>query len=320
MVKITIIIPCYNASKYIEKCVEALENQSFRDFDVIMIDDGSSDNTVDLIVEISKRVEFKITLIKNEINLGPAASRNKAVSYTKSEYITFCDCDDWYDADFLELMYSNMVETSANLAFCGYKIVNEFGKTVSRPICTNKKRCNIKDALHLDADSLCMMMVKSSIMKSLTLPDIRNGEDMAVIPILMIKAQGCVIIPDCLYNYYRRSDSASQTPSLDVVSSLDISFRYIEQNFPKEFEKELEYIGIRNLLYAELITLFTFSYDKKRGKEIIDRFEKNYPGWINNLYIKEMPKYKKIFLLCANKRLYFVMKLLSFIRKVITRN
>lgn len=320
MAKITVIIPCYNAESYIERCVHTLEEQSFKDFEAIIIDDCSSDTTTEIIEEISKKTSFRITLIKNRVNLGPAASRNIGICNTESEYITFCDCDDWYEPDFLKKLYSNLIDYNSNLVFCGYKVVNEVGKKDERPLASDVSLCTVRDALCLDSDSLCMMMVKTSIMKSTLLPDIRNGEDMAIIPLLIMKAKGCVALPDCLYNYYRRSDSASQSLSMSVVDSLIESFRHICEHIPEGFDEELEYLGVRNLLYSGLITLFTFSYNREKGKEILECFEKRFSNWSNNPLIDELPKYKRVFLVCVRLRFYLGMKIIAMIRKMATRN
>ena len=95
---VTIIIPCFNASSYIEKCLSELNNQHYRDFEVICVDDASSDNTVEVIDNYKHNASFNIRIIKNESNVGPAVSRNRGVCAANTKYITFCDSDDWYDS------------------------------------------------------------------------------------------------------------------------------------------------------------------------------------------------------------------------------
>ena len=91
MARISVIIPCYNSEKYIAKCINALSNQTYKDFDVIMIDDCSTDETLKVISDFEKKSPFPMKCLKNEINLGPARTRKFGVMQSNSEYIAFCD-------------------------------------------------------------------------------------------------------------------------------------------------------------------------------------------------------------------------------------
>lgn len=100
MSKVSVIIPCYNAAAYIDRCFKALENQTYKDFDVIVVDDCSTDNSIEIIEKYRATSKLTITIMKNDINSGPAASRNKGIRKSTAEYITFCDSDDWYEKRF----------------------------------------------------------------------------------------------------------------------------------------------------------------------------------------------------------------------------
>lgn len=318
MAKVTVIIPCYNVEKYIEKCIRSIDNQSKEGIDIICIDDCSTDNTVNTLMSLKEECVNNIIILRNESNMGPAASRNKGILMAKSEYIAFCDSDDWYDIDFLKLMIGAIEKNDANLAFCGYKVVDENGKKELRPLCAVDKFNKVNEAIKLDVDSLCMMVVKTNIMKATLLPDIRNGEDMAVVPLLIVKAGGFVAVKECLYNYFRRSSSASQKATMKVVKELEKSFKYIEDNFPDGNDLVLEYIGVRNLLYAGLITLFSFSYDVNTAKRITNDFETKHKCWNKNKLIDGMPTYKKIVLKFVSMRWFWAIRLVAMIRNKLT--
>lgn len=316
MSKITIVIPCYNSEKYIAKCVESLKAQTYKDFKVIFINDASTDETLSILYTVQQEKDICITVLDNEINRGPAYSRNRAIEIADSEYITFCDCDDWYDTDYLEKMIEAIDCSKTPIALCGYKVVNEHGKIEYRRIIDSTSTLSSKEALRLESDSLCMLIVKTSLMKSTLLPDIRNGEDVAVVPLLIAKAQKCAVLSDCLYNYYRRSDSASEKPTMKAIKSLCDSFRYTTENFPNGNELELEYLGIKNMLYSVLITLFSIDNNRQFAIDILNDFENTYPFWSRNPYIKSMPMYKKVVLFCAKYRIFFVIRLMALVRMI----
>ncbi len=319
MSKITVIIPCYNAESYIERCIESLNSQTFNDFSVVFVDDCSKDNTVEKINTFIQKTSLNVVLLRNETNMGPAISRNKGISFCTTEYVTFCDCDDWYEPDFIKEMYGMIHKHQSDIAFCGYNVVDEKYNVQKRPIIDNEKKLAIKEALLLESDSLCMMMVKTKIMKETLLPDIRNGEDMAVVPLLIAKSKSCSATNMCLYNYFRRSNSASQTPTMKVVDSICRSFDYTKRNFVAEYDLELEYIGIKNMLYPAVINAYSVGYKKKETIQILKDFEKAYPKWIKNPYFKLLSQYKKIVLKLLRKKCYLLIRIIALMRSAMLR-
>ena len=97
--KVSVIVPVYNVEKYIKKCVESLINQEYRNFEIILINDGSVDNSGMIIDEMSLR-DDRIKVIHQK-NQGVSAARNVGISFSKGEYITFVDGDDWVDKDYI---------------------------------------------------------------------------------------------------------------------------------------------------------------------------------------------------------------------------
>lgn len=316
---VTIVIPCYNVAKYIKRCIDSLVGQSFQKFKVILVDDKSTDDTYQYLLQLQATSGLDIMVLQNSCNSGPAVSRNKGILEADTKYITFCDSDDWYEPDFLKTMVGLLEDNAADMAFCGYKVVDEHGNSQSRPVYNRSGLISREEAFCLDADSLCMLMVKTDIMKNTLLPDLRNGEDVATVPLLMAKANRYAATVSCLYNYFRRSDSASERPTMKVVESLVCSYRYVQENFPDEYIKEKEFLGIKNLLYSTIITLFSCSNDKRTAKELLNEFETIYPNWKNNPYITSLRIYKKVILRMVSLKLFGVVRLVAILGNVIFR-
>lgn len=316
---VTIVIPCYNVAKYIKRCIDSLVDQSFQKFKVILVDDKSTDDTYQYLLQLQATSGLDIMVLQNSCNSGPAVSRNKGILEADTKYITFCDSDDWYEPDFLKTMVSLLEDNAADMAFCGYKVVDEHGNSQSRPVYNRSGLISREEAFCLDADSLCMLMVKTDIMKGTLLPDLRNGEDVATVPLLMAKANRYAATVSCLYNYFRRSDSASERPTMKAVESLVCSYQYVQKNFPDKYIKEKEFLGIKNLLYSTIITLFSCSNDKRTAKELLNEFETIYPNWKNNPYITSLRIYKKVILRMVSLKLFGVVRLVAILRNVIFR-
>ena len=120
MAEISIIIPVYNADKYLKKCIQSMLNQSFKDIEIICINDGSTDNSLQILETFAQHDERLIIL--NQQNSGPAKARNNGLSHASGKYIMFCDSDDWYEADMCGKMYSKIQEKDYDLVMCDCNI------------------------------------------------------------------------------------------------------------------------------------------------------------------------------------------------------
>ena len=320
---VSVIIPCYNASSYIEKCLRALEEQSFRDFEVILVDDCSTDETISCIERYRENSNLMLRYLRNERNMGPSITRKKGIDVSTSKYIAFCDNDDWYEPNYLELVVQKACVNDADMVFCGYQTVSvkkgkEKKKSHLLPNIPNK--LSVQNVLQLPIDSLCVTMVKRSVFEGISFPNLRNGEDMAILPVMITKSQSFGVVNQCLYNYLYRENSASMKSNDKVVQALIESFAYVEANISDKYTEQLEITGIRNLIYGGLLSLFKYSYNTEKAKEILADFEAKYPAWKENRFIKDLPVYKKIFLRFAQKKHFVGLKILSIIHSLLVRN
>jgi glycosyltransferase involved in cell wall biosynthesis len=130
MVKISVIIPVYNSGEYLKQCLDSILSQSYIDFEIICIDDFSSDNSLDILQEYSLK-DSRITIIRNPYNIGAARSRNIGIQLARGEYIIILDSDDWYVPNFFKLMMEKAETLSADLVICNsYRIDNVTGKNL----------------------------------------------------------------------------------------------------------------------------------------------------------------------------------------------
>lgn len=124
--KISVIIPFYNVEKYIERCIQSVKNQTWSDFECLLIDDESPDNSYQIALDcIHEDPRFSIIQQKNK---GLGGARNTGIEHAKGEYIAFLDSDDWWDNKFLEIMYSEAILTDADVVTCQYQEIYEDGK------------------------------------------------------------------------------------------------------------------------------------------------------------------------------------------------
>ena len=223
MVKISVIVPVYNAENYIEKCVNSILNQSFKDFEVLLIIDGSTDDSLKILKKFAK-LDDRVVVI-NQKNMGVAFSRNKGIEKSQGEYIVFVDNDDYIDKDYLEQFYSETMSkpdlviggyrrVSDNKVLYDFKIKNtDWGKYT---FITPWGRIIKRDFL-----------IKNKI-KFLSYP---IGEDIYFnLQIYSISAK-IKLIPYIGYNWYYNDSSVSNTVHRGFNSSIDITF-FLDKIFP----------------------------------------------------------------------------------------
>ena len=118
--KVSVIVPVYNSSTYIDKCMTSLVNQTLDDIEIIVIDDGSNDDTLKKL----EKYKRKIKLIKQK-NSGVASARNKGLMNATGEYIAFVDSDDWIEQDMFQVMYNKAMEKNYDAVECDFKYVDD---------------------------------------------------------------------------------------------------------------------------------------------------------------------------------------------------
>lgn len=121
MAKISVIVPVYKAEPFLKKCIESIVNQTFSDIEIICVNDGSPDNSAQILNEYAQK-DCRIKIIFQE-NLGVSAARNAALAVATGEYIGFVDSDDWINADFYEKLYNTAKKYDADIAVCGIQKV-----------------------------------------------------------------------------------------------------------------------------------------------------------------------------------------------------
>ena len=114
---ISVVVTCYNHEKYIEQCLRSIFNQTYRNIELIVLDDGSTDSSAKIIQEVLKDSPFETSFESHE-NVGVVTNRNMGLGLIKGDYLLFVDSDNYLDMDYIELLYVKLIETNADIAYC----------------------------------------------------------------------------------------------------------------------------------------------------------------------------------------------------------
>jgi glycosyltransferase involved in cell wall biosynthesis len=171
---VSIITPSYNSSRFISQTIESVLAQTYQDWEMIIVDDVSPDNSNDIIDEYCKK-DSRITLIKLEKNSGPAVARNKAIEEAKGRYIAFLDADDLWHPEKLEKQINFMNENNLALSYASYYIISE--DNVDLGIFTTKERIDYFDLLKTNSIGCLTAMYDTKLIGKVLMPNIIKKQD-----------------------------------------------------------------------------------------------------------------------------------------------
>lgn len=309
---VSVIVPCFNATQYIARCIDAFEKQSFQSFEVIFIDDCSTDNTYEMLQKTLENVSFAYQVIQLEQNSGPGVARNVGISKSKGPYVSFCDIDDTYEPSFLSEMYDAAIKSNADIVMCNSMLVFPDGSIRDN---SHTQVFNINETkekyIALSRTAFWYLLVRKTLFDTISIPAIRNGEDIAVVPLLMQKANNIKHIDSKLYCYYINSESVSNKPKKRSYYDLIFAFKHIEENWGNDYLEELEFLGVKTIVYSAMLIGLKAGISPLELKSTIASFQSKYANWHLNKYLSYLPQRHKLFISLIHYRLYIFAFLFS---------
>ena len=285
--KVTVIIPVYNAEDYIGRCLDSVLKQTYQDFLILAINDGSTDRTDEILKKYAKDFPEKIKYIKQK-NMGVAKTRNKGILLAESEYITFIDNDDFIDEDYLEKLMP--VRDEVDVVISGYRRKNNAGKII--------KEVELEDTVwskFIVPAPWAKIYRKDFIIKNkLEFLDNDIGEDIYFnIPAMLI-ARKVKILKYIGYNWFLNEKSVSNTKqkkikNVNVMKLLNSLYNDLDRRgLIKDNQEVLE------LFFYRYIVWFLLYASKGQKKDEINKIydelfawlEKKFPDYQKNKYLK----------------------------------
>ena len=336
--KVSIIVPIYNSEKYMSKCIESILNQTLSEIEIILVNDGSTDNSRKIIENYAKK-DNRIKVIHQQ-NSGPSVARNKGIRIAKGKYIGFVDSDDYIEPNMYEELYNNANNKNIEVAMCSYNekhLYNDIEYVIKPKLDSNRiyEKEDIKQGIistfskndNYGFYSLCnkLYLKEWLIKENLTIDTNRDhGEDARLNLILLTKVNSIYFINKPLYNYYIRKRESLTTVVRDNM------YKYILDN--KNFHDYLcNLYGYQHLMdkgrknylnnifqYMNSISISRFKLRKK--VKILNQIM-NDDTFKNNINSYECPyRYYKLLKLSCRYKLsliyIFLIKLLSLKEKL----
>ena len=269
-IKVSIIIPVYNVEKYIDRCLKCAVNQTFKDIEIILVNDGSTDKSINIINKYLKKYS-NITLI-NQQNQGLSSARNTGIKNANGKYIMFADSDDYFSKRFVETLYNTAEKEKSDIVVCNYKTVFENKKIKIKNKPLKIKTYNSEKALDiLIKDVFINNFAWNKIYKkeiftenNINFPIGKTYEDMYVSYRLFHKSKKVSVINKKLYCYVKHKKSITATFTEknfnDIISGLFEMKKYLlKNNIYKKYAFSYNFLLLKNILF--LIYRIIFSKD-----------------------------------------------------------
>lgn len=313
--KVSVIIPVYNGEKYLEKCLDSVINQSYKDLEIIVINDGSVDNTLNILKEYQKK--DKRIIIIDKKNEGQAIARNIGLSKATGKYVTFIDSDDFVDLNMINDFVINSLKYDADVVVCNLRGIKDNGDECL--ICgLNKITHDNKINFILSDPGPCAKLFKFNLLKKINFEFLGGHiyEDLATIPYIGVCTGRIRHIDKYYYNYLIHDNSTMKQVVFnnklnDIFNSLD----NLSKLFNNQYSDELEYIYIKHLLHDASLRFLNFKEKdaKKSLNKIVKIMKTKYPKWRKNKYLNLMTKNEILLTKIIYRKCYFMY---NFYRKV----
>ena len=294
---ISIIVPVYNVEQYLEKCVNSIINQTYKNLEIILVDDGATDTSCKMCDELAK-IDSRIKVYHKE-NGGLSDARNYGVERATGEYIGFVDSDDYIDSEMYEKLYEAIKKENTDVAECNLKIiypdrVELFTEKKYYSVCTKQEYLEEYLKIEKVFGSACVRLINSKIAKKINFPVGKLYEDTYYAYGLINVADSYVIMDAPYYNYLMRENSITNArfnPRIfNLIEIVEEFHNTVYENYPgleeaADCRRMYAYFSVLNSILLEDEFKNNSYYPK-----IINYFKGNYKMILKNKYINRSRK------------------------------
>ncbi len=241
---VSVVVPIYNVEKYLAKCLDSIIGQTYTDLEIILVNDGTKDNSAVIAAEYEKK-DSRICLVNQE-NGGLSFARNTGVSKANGKYTICIDSDDYIHKNMIEELVRLIEENDVDMSVCG--ITNVYGKNEVKQcnkdmefVCTNEEAFGHIMLGEVIPGSICNKLIKTDIYKSIEFPYGRRYEDAFFTTKLMPIVKNVAVTTKPYYYYVHREGSITTTPykkqDFDIVDAYTINYEAVKKMYPALLDK-----------------------------------------------------------------------------------
>lgn len=315
--EVSVVVPAYNIEKYLERCVESILAQTFADLEILLVDDGSKDQSGAL-CDVYAEKDCRIRVI-HKANGGLSDARNAGTEKARGNWICYIDGDDFIDPDMIRVLHTMARKEQAQISVCGVMNCYESHCQSQYPE-VMEFACSGQEALKLTLEgtkmpgSVCNKLIAMDLAKKMRFPVGKTYEDAFYMPGLLLSAQRVAVTTRPLYHYWHREGSITTVPfsprKMDVIDAYRYTLDVVKEKCPSlipqgEFRLMWAYFTVLDSM------LFAENYQKlPQYPEVVRFLKKNWSKALHCTLFRGSRRVSALALKC-NVRLYRLLSLLS---------
>lgn len=329
MKKVSVIVPVYNVQNYLEKCLNSLVNQTLSEIEILVVNDGSTDNSQQIIDSFQKRYPEKICSFWKE-NGGLSDARNYALDRVKGEFIGFVDSDDYVELTMFEEMYNLAKKHNAEMTICNLQKVDEKGRVAQKlpQIPNMPEKIELEENFSVFSDLsyfACNKLFHRDLFQNKRFKKGVHFEDIQLIPQLLLECKILAHTSNYCYQYLERENSITKTHTekgLDILRAVEEVDEMFRKSVYAERVSELQGFRILEGVYTFLAYL-AYVKDESMYWKMSTELKKFMLK--NNISVAEILKYRRfnenyLLSLPCKKKIYYLLYFLGqerFLRKLL---
>ena len=321
--KLSIIVPVYGVEKYIDKCLNSLVKQSLKEIEVIVVNDGTKDNSQKIVDKYVKKYPDKIKSYIKE-NGGQGSARNYGLKKATGEYIGYVDSDDFVEKDMYKKLYNKAKENNYDIVVCGNYNVSEDYQNKNIDAFINNYNTDLEN-IFFGKMAVWNKIYKRDILikNKLEFKEKVWYEDLAFTLKAIMNSNTFAFIDEPLYDYLIREGSTMNNSNvqrnLEILDAFDDILSYIKHNKKEEYFDKVEFLAIDHIYISAIVRILKANADNKIKKETVNELicymNKNFPNYKNNKYINTLSRNRKIIYKLINLKMYNLVNLIFKIKK-----
>ena len=321
--KLSIIVPVYGVEKYIDKCLNSLVKQSLKEIEVIVVNDGTKDNSQKIVDKYVKKYPDKIKSYIKE-NGGQGSARNYGLKKATGEYIGYVDSDDFVEKDMYKKLYNKAKENNYDIVVCGNYNVSEDYQNKNIDAFINNYNTDLEN-IFFGKMAVWNKIYKRDILikNKLEFKEKVWYEDLAFTLKAIMNSNTFAFIDEPLYDYLIREGSTMNNSNvqrnLEILDAFNDILSYIQHNKKEEYFSKIEFLAIDHIYISAIVRVLKADADDKVKREtikkLIDYMNKKFPNYKNNKYINTLSKNRKIIYKLINIKMYGLINLIFKVKK-----
>lgn len=313
--KFSIITPVYNSFYLMEQYFHSLENQTLKDFEIILIDDCSTDDSYLSIKGFAENSNLDIKILQTPENMGPGYARNLGLDKSSGDWVTFVDNDDWVELNWLEKVNEIISNNGFDCVIHDYYLKGDRERQPMQTMIRGDEGIISKSegitfiSNHTWGKFYSLSKLKE---KNVHFPNTRRCEDVAFTCLALDACDSIYYLKHNLYYYFQRKNSLSNNRNMDEKDMVH-AFSFLRNNLEKKYTKEINEKSVRDLLYGGLLMMCKARKSNKDIMTYINEYGNKNPEWFKSSSISFLATPKRVFLVCAKYKFISGLRFLSWV-------